>query len=176
MKKEFMVESVTRDSTYIDNTSFMFDSEEELLKSRRETRPDNIIFGITNIDELDEDISDTDYDCFQPIQKKHIIGFFKYLEDDWWYCCRNNIYVVTGLTYPLIKREEAVIPARCLPIIYKKWGKEFVYGYIDYDRNTKVISQIVVREDCPLSTLLFLLKDIMEDSLIDLDKVEGSVA
>ena len=177
MKKEFMVESVTRDSTYIDNTSFMFDSEEELLKFRRETRPDNIIFGITNIDELDEDISDTDYDCSQPIKKEHITGFFKYLEDDWWYCCSDGIRIITGITYPLIEREEAVIPARCLPIVYKKWGKDFVYGYINYDRNTKVISQIVVREDCPLSTLLFLLKDIMEDSLIDLDRVEeGSVA
>ena len=170
MKKEFMVESVTRDSTYIDNTSFMFDSEEELLKSRRKTRPDNIIFGITNIAQLDEDISDTDYDCFQSIQKTHIICFFKYLEDDWWYCCSDGIRITTGITYPLIEREEAVIPARCLPIIYNKWGKEFVYGYIDYDRNTKVISQIVVREDCPLSTLLFLLKDIMEDSLMDLRK------
>ena len=170
MKKEFMVESVTRDSTYIDNTSFMFDSEEELLKSRRETRPDNIIFGITNIDELDEDISDTDYDCSQPIQKKHITGFFKYLEDDWWYCSDSGICIVDSSVYPLVELEEAFFPARCVPIVYSKWGKEFVYGYIDYDRNTKVISQIVVRKDCPLSILLFMLKDIMEDSLMDLRK------
>ena len=119
---------------------------------------------------------DSDFDSEQLIKKEHITEFFKYLEDDWWYCCRNNIHVVTGLTYPLIKREEAVIPVHCLPIVCKKWGKEFVYGHIDSDRNTKVISQIVVREDCPLSTLLFLLKDIMEDSLIDLDRVERSVA
>ena len=174
MEKEFQVEVVNRDYDFISNEIVFAETAEEAVRTYQEKHPHKIAYTAVDCNEIDED---SDFDSTQPIQKKHITGFFKYLEDDWWYCCRNNIYVVTGLTYPLIKKEEAVIPARCLPIIYKKWGKEFVYGYIDYDRNTKVISQIVVREDCPLSTLLFLLKDIMEDSLIDLDKVEeGSVA
>ena len=174
MEKEFQVEVVNRDYDFISNEIVFAETAEEAVRTYQEKHPHKIAYTAVDCNEIDED---SDFDSTQPIQKKHITGFFKYLENDWWYCCRNNIYVVTGLTYPLIKKEEAVIPARCLPIIYKKWGKEFVYGYIDYDRNTKVISQIVVREDCPLSTLLFLLKDIMEDSLIDLDKVEeGSVA
>ena len=174
MEKEFQVEVVNRDYDFISNEIVFAETAEEAVRTYQEKHPHKIAYTAVDCNEIDED---SDFDSTQPIQKKHITGFFKYLEDDWWYCCRNNIHVVTGLTYPLIKKEEAVIPARCLPIIYKKWGKEFVYGYIDYDRNTKVISQIVVREDCPLSTLLFLLKDIMEDSLIDLDKVEeGSVA
>ena len=173
MEKEFQVEVVNRDYDFISNEIVFAETAEEAVRTYQEKHPHKIAYTAVDCNEIDED---SDFDSTQPIQKKHITGFFKYLEDDWWYCCRNNIYVVTGLTYPLIKKEEAVIPARCLPIIYNKWGKEFVYGYIDYDRNTKVISQIVVREDCPLSTLLFLLKDIMEDSLIDLDRVEGSVA
>ena len=174
MEKEFQVEVVNRDYDFISNEIVFAETAEEAVRTYQEKHPHKIAYTAVDCNEIDED---SDFDSTQPIQKKHITGFFKYLEDDWWYCCRNNIHVVTGVTYPLIKKEEAVIPARCLPIIYKKWGKEFVYGYIDYDRNTKVISQIVVREDCPLSTLLFLLKDIMEDSLIDLDKVEeGSVA
>lgn len=174
MEKEFQVEVVNRDYDFISNEIVFAETAEEAVRTYQEKHPHKIAYTAVDCNEIDED---SDFDSTQPIQKKHITGFFKYLEDDWWYCCRNNIHVVTGLTYPLIKKEEAVIPARCLPIIYNKWGKEFVYGYIDYDRNTKVISQIVVREDCPLSTLLFLLKDIMEDSLIDLDKVEeGSVA
>ena len=174
MEKEFQVEVVNRDYDFISNEIVFAETAEEAVRTYQEKHPHKIAYTAVDCNEIDED---SDFDSTQPIQKKHITGFFKYLENDWWYCCRNNIHVVTGLTYPLIKKEEAVIPARCLPIIYKKWGKEFVYGYIDYDRNTKVISQIVVREDCPLSTLLFLLKDIMEDSLIDLDKVEeGSVA
>ena len=174
MEKEFQVEVVNRDYDFISNEIVFAETAEEAVRTYQEKHPHKIAYTAVDCNEIDED---SDFDSTQPIQKKHITGFFKYLEDDWWYCCCNNIYVVTGLTYPLIKKEEAVIPARCLPIIYNKWGKEFVYGYIDYDRNTKVISQIVVREDCPLSTLLFLLKDIMEDSLIDLDKVEeGSVA
>ena len=173
MEKEFQVEVVNRDYDFISNEIVFAETAEEAVRTYQEKHPHKIAYTAVDCNEIDED---SDFDSTQPIQKKHITGFFKYLEDDWWYCCRNNIHVVTGLTYPLIKKEEAVIPARCLPIIYNKWGKEFVYGYIDYDRNTKVISQIVVREDCPLSTLLFLLKDIMEDSLIDLDKVEeGSV-
>ena len=174
MEKEFQVEVVNRDYDFISNEIVFAETAEEAVRTYQEKHPHKIAYTAVDCNEIDED---SDFDSTQPIQKKHITGFFKYLEDDWWYCCRNNIHVVTGLTYPLIKKEEAVIPARCLPIIYNKWGKEFVYGYIDYDRNTKVISQIVVREECPLSTLLFLLKDIMEDSLIDLDKVEeGSVA
>lgn len=174
MEKEFQVEVVNRDYDFISNEIVFAETAEEAVRTYQEKHPHKIAYTAVDCNEIDED---SDFDSTQPIQKKHITGFFKYLEDDWWYCCRNNIHVVTGLTYPLIKKEEAVIPVHCLPIIYKKWGKEFVYGYIDYDRNTKVISQIVVREDCPLSTLLFLLKDIMEDSLIDLDKVEeGSVA
>ena len=174
MEKEFQIEVVNRDYDFISNEIVFAETAEEAVRTYQEKHPHKIAYTAVDCNEIDED---SDFDSTQPIQKKHITGFFKYLEDDWWYCCRNNIHVVTGLTYPLIKKEEAVIPARCLPIIYNKWGKEFVYGYIDYDRNTKVISQIVVREDCPLSTLLFLLKDIMEDSLIDLDKVEeGSVA
>ena len=173
MEKEFQVEVVNRDYDFISNEIVFAETAEEAVRTYQEKHPHKIAYTAVDCDMIDED---SDFDSTQPIQKKHITGFFKYLEDDWWYCCRNNIYVVTGLTYPLIKREEAVIPVHCLPIICKKWGKEFVYGYIDYDRNTKVISQIVVREDCPLSTLLFLLKDIMEDSLIDLDRVEGSVA
>ena len=174
MEKEFQVEVVNRDYDFISNEIVFAETAEEAVRTYQEKHPHKIAYTAVDCNEIDED---SDFDSTQPIQKKHITGFFKYLEDDWWYCCRNNIHVVTGLTYPLIKKEEAVIPARCLPIIYNKWGKEFVYGYIDYDRNTKVISQIVVREDCPLSTLLFLLKDIMEDSLIDLDRVEeGSVA
>ena len=173
MEKEFQVEVVNRDYDFISNEIVFAETAEEAVRTYQEKHPHKIAYTAVDCNEIDED---SDFDSTQPIQKKHITGFFKYLEDDWWYCCRNNIYVVTGLTYPLIKREEAVIPASCLPIICKKWGKEFVYGYIDYDRNTKVISQIVVREDCPLSTLLFLLKDIMEDSLIDLDRVERSVA
>ena len=174
MEKEFQVEVVNRDYDFISNEIVFAETAEEAVRTYQEKHPHKIAYTAVDCNEIDED---SDFDSTQPIQKKHITGFFKYLEDDWWYCCRNNIHVVTGLTYPLIKKEEAVIPARCLPIVCKKWGTEFVYGYIDYDRNTKVISQIVVREDCPLSTLLFLLKDIMEDSLIDLDKVEeGSVA
>ena len=174
MEKEFQIEVVNRDYDFISNEIVFAETAEEAVRTYQEKHPHKIAYTAVDCNEIDED---SDFDSTQPIQKKHITGFFKYLEDDWWYCCRNNIHVVTGLTYPLIKKEEAVIPVHCLPIIYNKWGKEFVYGYIDYDRNTKVISQIVVREDCPLSTLLFLLKDIMEDSLIDLDKVEeGSVA
>ena len=174
MEKEFQVEVVNRDYDFISNEIVFAETAEEAVRTYQEKHPHKIAYTAVDCNEIDED---SDFDSTQPIQKKHITGFFKYLEDDWWYCCRNNIHVVTGLTYPLIKKEEAVIPVHCLPIVCKKWGKEFVYGYIDYDRNTKVISQIVVREDCPLSTLLFLLKDIMEDSLIDLDKVEeGSVA
>lgn len=174
MEKEFQVEAVNREYDFVSNEIIFAETAEEAVRTYQKKHPDKIAYTAVDCNEIDED---SDFDSTQPIKKEHIAGFFKYLEDDWWYCCRNNIYVVTGLTYPLIEKEEAVIPARCLPIIYKKWGKEFVYGYIDYDRNTKVISQIVVREDCPLSTLLFLLKDIMEDSLIDLDRVEeGSVA
>lgn len=174
MEKEFQVEAVNREYDFVSNEIIFAETAEEAVRTYQEKHPHKIAYTAVDCNEIDEN---SDFDSEQPIKKEHIAGFFKYLEDDWWYCCRNNIYVVTGLTYPLIKREEAVIPVHCLPIIYKKWGKEFVYGYIDYDRNTKVISQIVVREDCPLSTLLFLLKDIMEDSLIDLDKVEeGSVA
>lgn len=174
MEKEFQVEAVNREYDFVSNEIIFAETAEEAVRTYQEKHPHKIAYTAVDCNEIDED---SDFDSTQPIQKKHITGFFKYLEDDWWYCCRNNIHVVTGLTYPLIKREEAVIPVHCLPIIYNKWGKEFVYGYIDYDRNTKVISQIVVREDCPLSTLLFLLKDIMEDSLIDLDRVEeGSVA
>ena len=167
MKKEFQVEAVNREYDFVSNEIIFAETAEEAVHTYQEKHPDKIAYTAVDCNEIDED---SDFDSTQPIQKKHITGFFKYLEDDWWYCCRNNIHVVTGLTYPLIKREEAVIPARCLPIIYKKWGKEFVYGYIDYDRNTKVISQIVVRKDCPLSILLFMLKDIMEDSLMDLRK------
>ena len=174
MEKEFQVEAVNREYDFVSNEIIFAETAEEAVRTYQEKHPHKIAYTAVDCNEIDED---SDFDSEQPIKKEHITGFFKYLEDDWWYCCRNNIYVVTGLTYPLIKKEEAVVPAHCLPIIYKKWGKEFVYGYIDYDRNTKVISQIVVREDCPLSTLLFLLKDIIEDSLIDLDKVEeGSVA
>ena len=173
MEKEFQVEVVNRDYDFISNEIVFAETAEEAVRTYQEKHPHKIAYTAVDCDMIDED---SDFDSEQLIKKEHITEFFKYLEDDWWYCCRNNIYVVTGLTYPLIKKEEAVIPARCLPIVCKKWGKEFVYGYIDYDRNTKVISQIVVREDCPLSTLLFLLKDIMEDSLIDLDRVERSVA
>lgn len=174
MEKEFQVEAVNREYNFVSNEIIFAETAEEAVRTYQEKHPHKIAYTAVDCNEIDEN---SDFDSEQPIKKEYIAGFFKYLEDDWWYCCRNNIYVVTGLTYPLIKKEEAVIPARCLPIVCKKWGKEFVYGYIDYDRNTKVISQIVVREDCPLSTLLFLLKDIMEDSLIDLDKVEeGSVA
>lgn len=174
MEKEFQVEAVNREYDFVSNEIIFAETAEEAVHTYQEKHPHKIAYTAVDCNEIDED---SDFDSEQPIKKEHITDFFKYLEDDWWYCCRNNIYVVTGLTYPLIKKEEAVVPAHCLPIIYKKWGREFVYGYIDYDRNTKVISQIVVREDCPLSTLLFLLKDIMEDSLIDLDRVEeGSVA
>ena len=173
MEKEFQVEAVNREYDFVSNEIIFAETAEEAVRTYQKKHPHKIAYTAVDCNEIDED---SDFDSEQPIKKEHITSFFKYLEDDWWYCCRNNIYVVTGLTYPLIKKEEAVVPAHCLPIIYKKWGREFVYGYIDYDRNTKVISQIVVREDCPLSTLLFLLKDIMEDSLIDLDKVEGSVA
>ena len=173
MEKEFQVEVVNRDYDFISNEIVFAETAEEAVRTYQEKHLHKIAYTAVDCDMIDED---SDFDSEQLIKKEHITEFFKYLEDDWWYCCRNNIHVVTGLTYPLIKKEEAVIPARCLPIIYNKWGKEFVYGYIDYDRNTKVISQIVVREDCPLSTLLFLLKDIMEDSLIDLDRVERSVA
>ena len=174
MKKEFQVEVVSRNYDFISNEIVFAETAEEAVRTYQEKHPDKIAYTAVDCDMIDED---SDFDSEQLIKKEHITEFFKYLEDDWWYCCRNNIHVVTGLTYPLIKKEEAVIPVPCLPIVCKKRGKDFVYGYIDYDRNTKVISQIVVREDCPLSTLLFLLKDIMEDSLIDLDKVEeGSVA
>ena len=108
MEKEFQVEAVNREYDFVSNEIIFAETAEEAVHTYQEKHPHKIAYTAVDCDMIDED---SDFDSEQPIKKEHITDFFKYLEDDWWYCCRNNIYVVTGLTYPLIKKEEAVLTA-----------------------------------------------------------------
>lgn len=166
MIKQYQVESVLDGCAYRFNELIIAESAEEAIKRYQDEHPEEIAYAVTDCDLIDED---KDFDVRNQTSDEDIYSFFEYNGNSW-SCRRGGVAVLDSIIYPLVECGEAYVPRGCVPIIRTMWGKHLVSGYVKYDRNSKSFMDIVVRKDCPLTTLLFTLRAIMNDSLIDLRK------